>query len=218
MKQLLALLFLCPVVALAAELTFDATEQSIDAGLETLQVTAEFPFKNTSNSTVTIDHYDSGCSCLGVEIAGKKLTYAPGETGMLRGHFEVGTFTGTVEKMIAVWLKGDAEDEPTHRLTVSVRVPVLVEIEPKTVSWNAGEKATTKVVSLTFLQSPPPTILKVTSSSPEYTHELKIVKPGHVELRITPKTTDTKSLAIFRIETDINSERHRTLQAFAVVR
>jgi hypothetical protein len=212
-------IWLATVLAVSAGLEFSETLQEIHAPVDAAKVTAEFSFSNAGEEPVTIRKYDSGCSCMGLRVKDGKLRYAPGESGLLQADFELGNFSGTVDKVIAVWLDDDAESEPSLRLTVRVHIPVLVALDPKTLHWDLAGDAAPKTIRITMNDERPTHVTAVSSSSPAFKPELKTIEKGKVyEVVVTPATIDTPGLGILRIETDSESPKLRLQQAFAVVR
>lgn len=209
---------LCPSLAWAG-FAFESETVERVASPDSDSVLAEFSFTNRSNKSVTIARYDSACSCMGVKVVEGKMTYKPGETGVLQARFAVGNFSGTVDKTVVLWLEGDQPAKPSHTLTVRVKIPVLVEVEPKTLSWAFGADKEVKVIDIKMSEAHPAKVTKVAASSPEFRHELVTVEEGkHYQLKIEPMDTGVRGLAVFRIETDIDVARQRIQQAFAVVR
>jgi hypothetical protein len=202
-----------------AGLDFTATLKEIEAPADAKKVTADFEFTNRSNKTVKVAKYDAGCSCMAVGIKDSKLAYAPGESGLLRADFEMGNFSGTVDKSVALWLDDDPPEKPSVNLTVRVHIPVLVAIEPKTVKWEVGAEAAPQTIRITMNHSEPIHVKGVTSTSEVFRFELKTIEDGKsYELVVTPADISTPGLAVMRIETDCAVERHRLQQAFAMVR
>ncbi len=203
----------------AEGLEFDEKIVSIKAPPDAKVVTAEFKFSNAGGAPVTIKKHDASCSCMTVEISGGKLTYQPGEGGIIRANFDMGNFSGSVDKTVLLWVNDDPQNQPSVQLTTRVEIPVLVALEPKTLHWDIASKPETKVIRLTMRHDKPVHVKSVSSASEAFGHELKTIKEGEeYELHITPKEIEVPGLAIFRIETDCEIARHRTQQAFAVVR
>jgi hypothetical protein len=214
---LLALLAL--PAALHAELTFSNPSQELTVGVDSRNVTVDFPFTNATDKPVEIKKYDAGCSCITVQIANSKLIYAPGESGTVRAVFDLGNFSGTVEKAVGLWLDSNATLEPSQRLDVRIHIPVLVEMEPKTLKWDIGAAATSQSITIKMNDDKPIKVVSVSVSHENFNHELKTIEEGkHYELVITPKATDQPGLAIVRVETDCEVSRHKIAQAFAVIR
>jgi hypothetical protein len=168
---------------------------------------------------VLIAKSDPGCSCLKVEISGGKLKYAPGESGIVRTTFEMGNFSGTVDKMVALWIDDDAPDKPSKQLTVRVNIPVLVGIEPKTVKWDVGAKPEPQTIQIRMAEGKLIHVVGVKSSSETFSCEVKTLEEGQkYDLIVTPKDLDAPGMGVIRIDTDCEISKHRTQQAFAVAR
>lgn len=203
----------------AASLDFKQTLREVHAAADAKSVTADFEFTNRSDQTVEVAKYDAACSCMAVTISGGKLRYKPGESGVVRAVFEMGNFSGTVDKQVALWLDKDPEDKPSITLKVRVHIPVLVALEPKTLNWPLGGEATPQAIRVTMHHDKPIRISSVKCSSGAFTHELKTIEEGKTyDLIVTPNKIGTPGIAILRIETDCDIARHRLQQAFAVVR
>lgn len=202
-----------------AGLDFTATLKEIEAPADAKKVSADFEFTNRSNKTVKVAKYDAGCSCMAVGIKDGKLDYAPGESGLLRADFEMGNFSGTVDKAVALWLDDDPPEKPSVTLTIRVHIPVLVSLEPKTVKWETNGDASPQTIRITMNHSEPIRVKGITTSSKAFQSELKTIEEGKLyELVVTPLDVSIPGLAIVRIETDCSVERHKVQQAFAVVR
>lgn len=211
--------WLATVLALSAGLEFPERLKELHAPVDAAKVTAEFNFSNTGDKPVTIRKYDSGCSCMGLRVKDGKLRYASGESGLLQADFELGNYTGTVDKVIAIWLDDDPASQPSLKLTVRVHIPVLIALDPKTLQWDLGGDAAPKTIRITMNDERPTHVTAVSSSSPAFQPELKTIEKGKVyEVVVTPASIDTPGLGILRIETDSASPKFRLQQAFAVVR
>jgi len=203
----------------AAGLEFTELHKEVNATADASTVTTDFNFKNTGDKPVTIAKTDPGCSCLKVEISGGKLKYAPGESGVVRTTFDMGNFSGTVDKMVALWIDSDPPDKPSMTLTVRVHIPVLVALEPKTVKWNLGGKPEPQTIQIRMAEGKTIHVTGVKSSSPAFKCEVKTVEEGKkYDLIVTPLDIDAPGISVFRIETDCEISKHRIQQAFAVIR
>lgn len=202
-----------------AGLDFPATLVEIHAPADAQKVTADFEFTNRTDKPVKVVKYDAACSCMAVKIKDGKLGYAPGESGLIRADFEMGNFSGTVDKVVALWLDEDPPEKPSVTLTVRVHIPVLVSLEPKTLKWQLNGDAAPQAIRIKMNHSEPIRVKGVTTSSPAFRPELKTIEEGKLyELVVTPGEIGSPGLAILRIDTDCAMERHRVQQAFAVVR
>jgi len=206
-------------IAPATSLTFDGLLKEIDAPADASTVTAEFGFTNQSDKPVTIRKTDPGCSCLTVEVANSKLIYAPGESGTIRATFDMGNLAGTIDKMVAIWIDHDPLENPSVQLNIRVHIPVLVELEPKTVKWEIGGSMQPQTIHIRMAGNKPIHLMQVTPSIDAFSCELKeLVSGREYELVVTPKTPDAPALAIIRLENDCAIAKHRTQQVFAVMR
>jgi hypothetical protein len=218
MKIFVVLWFALAGMLCGAGLTFPEPLKEISAGVEATTVTAEFDFKNETAEPVSLTKIDGGCACMSVKTSGGQMKFEPGESGKIQAVFEVGNFSGTVDKVIGLWLAGNSSDEPSQQLTVRVHIPVLVTLEPKTLKWPYQSEPVTQKIQIRMSGPKPIKILSVSSASKIFKYELKTVEEGsHYELSITPDHTTTPGLAVFRIETDSDSPKHKIQQVFAVI-
>jgi Protein of unknown function (DUF1573) len=179
MKTLI-LLFLASALPAMAGLHFDQPDQKLDLPPDANSVEARFTFKNDGSDAVTIASYNASCSCIKTEVEGNKMTYAPGESGAVKVSYNMENFTGTVDKALAIFLKGDSSEKPSHVLTAHITIPVLVQIEPKTIIWEMGKEATVKTATLTMNSNEPIHVLNVSSGGKDFDYELKTVQDGKI--------------------------------------
>jgi len=213
------ILLLMTVGLVRAGLVFPEMLKEAHLAPDAKSLEMDFGFKNEGDKAVKIHHYDAPCSCLSAKVKGGKLEYAPGEEGVIRGFFDMGNFSGVINKSIAIWMEGDPEGKPSIVLTARVHIPELVLIEPKTLKWTIGDEVAAKTMRITMDYDRPIKILGINGSSERFKHELKTIREGEeYELSITPDETKTPGIGVLRIETDCPVARHRIRQAFIVVR
>ena len=214
-----ALIALCLPLA-AAELKFETKLREFTVAADAATVVAQFPFKNESKEEVEIVEYTAACSCITASINPKgKLKYAPGESGIIRAEFELSALAGTVEKSVALRLNGDREDEPSVTLVTRITIPVLVEVEPKTLTWSIGEGVKPKTVTLTMHHDEPIHVVSLNAQDKRFSQELKTIEDGKkYEIIVTPTATDAAAMGVVHIETDCKLTRHRSQRLFMVVR
>jgi len=202
-----------------AGLEFTELLKEVNAAADAATLTVDFNFTNKGDKPVTITKSDPGCSCLKLQISGGKLKYAPGESGVVRATFEMGNFSGTVDKVVALWIDNDPADHPSMKLTVRVHIPVLVALEPKTVKWDIGAKPAPQTIQIRMAEGKPIRVTGVKSSSDAFSCELKTLEEGKkYDLVVTPLAMDVPGMSVIRIETDSEVSKHKVQQAFAVVR
>lgn len=202
-----------------AGLDFPATLKEVHAPADAKIVTAEFEFTNRTEKLITVAKVNPTCSCIAVKIKDGKLQYAPGESGLIRTEFDMGTFTGTVDKVVAIWLDNDPEEKPSLALTVRVHIPVLIQLEPKTVKWEIGGKGEPQMIRITMNHTNPIRIIDAKSSSEDFKLEIKPIEEAKsYDLIVTPMNLASAGLAVLRIETDCEFPKYRIQQAFGIIR
>jgi len=203
----------------AGGLTFEKELIEVHLAPDGTTAAADFSFENKTDKPVSIARIDKTCSCLEAQVQGGKVNYQPGEKGVVRVNFAVGNFAGMVDKSIVLWIDKDVPDKPSVMLTVRAHIPVLVEMDQKTLKWTLGDKPEPQRIDIRMKHSKPIRVLKVTSSSELFKLELKALKAGeHYELWVTPLDIAKPGIAVIRMETDCDITRHQVQQAFAVVR
>jgi hypothetical protein len=201
-----------------AGLTFDEASKQVDTSVDADSVTLDFPFVNSGETPVTIDRYDAGCKCVGVSLKGGKKFYKPGEKGIMRAEFDLSALSGVVHKQIRLWLDGAPEPKPSNVVDVHVNIPVLMEVEPRTVIWETGSIAEAKTVLITVKGDDPIRITSISDGTSKFQRELKTLEEGRkYELAITPNSTESPSFGTFRLETDSPAKRYKVQQVYVFV-
>ena len=218
MKLTIGILLALHAFSQAGTLAFKELTKEQNAAIDATTVTTDFEFTNKTDKPVSITKSDPTCSCLKVQVAGGKLKYAPGESGLIRTVFDVGNATGTVEKGIAIWLDEDPPAKPSLTLQVNIHIPVLVTLDPKTVSWDIGGKPEEKTIHIKMAEGTPINVTGINLKD-SFKYELKTIEKGvSYDLVVSPKSTENPELGIIRIETDSKIAKQKTQQAFVVVR
>ncbi|MGJ8643164.1 MAG: DUF1573 domain-containing protein [Luteolibacter sp.] len=218
MKIFLLLFSVIGILPLCAGLKYEKENISAEAGLDDKTISRDFKFTNESDAAVTIRAADAGCSCISVQIAGGKMTYAPGETGTMRANFEIGSFQGTVEKPIYVWLDGDPDESPSSTVRLSVTIPTIISLEPKTVKWRIGDNAASKVIDVKMAYKKQIHITELASNNENFKVKLITVEDGkHYQIEVSPQDMEAPGLCVIRIKTDVDVSKQRIQQVFAVI-
>lgn len=205
--------------AQAAGLEFTEMLKEVSASADAATVTADFNFTNKGDKSVTITKCDPGCTCLKAQVAGGKLKYAPGESGVIRTTYEMGTASGTVDKTVALYIDNDPEDKPSMTLKLRVHIPVLIALEPKSVKWDlGGSKLEPQTIKIRMAEGKSIRVTGIKPSSDAFSYELKMLEEGKkYDVIVTPLSLKVPGISIIRIETDCEISRHRIQQAFASV-
>ena len=219
MKLVTACWLFLAALAHAAGLEFENPTNEVHAAPDAKTLVSDFKFTNKSKTMSAISKADPTCSCTKVEVSGGKLQYAPGESGLIRVTLDMGNFSGTVDKEVPIWIDDDPPQKPSAVLKIRVHIPVLIEIEPKTLKWDIDGKGGPQTIKITMHGEKPIKVLNVTATSDVFTHQLKTIEEGSkYELVVTPQKVKDPALCVIRIETDLSIAKYKTQQAFAVVR
>ncbi|MFK7851452.1 MAG: DUF1573 domain-containing protein [Akkermansiaceae bacterium] len=218
MKSLFFLIGLSCVVN-ASKLSFENASKEVHADSNASTVKVDFKFSNPGKKPIRIAKVDAGCSCMTVKVSEGKLKYGPGESGIFRATFEIGTFQGAVDKTIHIWLDGDPETKPSQSVNLRVHIPIIIALEPKTLKWDTGGPKTTKSIRVKMDYGKPIHVKDVSTSNSNFTTKLVTVEDGKEYLiEVTPTQTEKGGLSVIRIETDAEVSKQKIQQAFAIVR
>lgn len=210
--------FVLAAFAQASVLDFAETQKEIRPAPEAETAALEFSFTNTTKNSVTITKADAGCSCMKVLFSGGKLTYAPGESGILRAIFMVGQYSGTVDRTISLWLDTAPTNPATQTIKARIEIPTLIAMEPKTLKWAIGRLAAPQTIHIRMAEGQTIHATKITLSSESFSAELKTLQDGRsYDVIVTPRDVTTPGLGVIRIETDSKVPKLQTQLAFAVV-
>lgn len=209
----------------AQNLTFDSKVQKVPTAADTQKLEVFFPFKNNSKEVVHITQYDAPCSCMSAMITGGTVQQdgtvkvAPGESGVVKGIFDLGNAKGKLKKKIMLWTGADKKDAPSIVLESEVVIPKLIEAVPKSLIWVVGSQPTTKTISIKVNDTKPINIVKHMCSNTNLGYQLKTIKPGfEYQLEVTPKSTAIPIFAAVRMTTDSKNPRFKSLQTFMTVK
>ncbi len=199
-------------------LTFVRNKIPVTAAAEARKITVTYAFENKSKRTITIERYDSACSCLSAQIKGSKLVYKPGEKGVIRVDFELGTFAGTVEKTVMLWTTDDPDKSPSSVLTVVLTIPDLFQLTPKSLTWDQNGSKEPKVFKIKVNHTHPIHITGHSGTNKNFVYEIKTIRDGwEYELVVTPKDISVPAIGMIKLTTDSPIFRYQRKMAFVVV-
>ena len=215
MKNLSIMLTICVLtcVPLRAELKWDTQKAELSPQPGDAFVETKFGFVNAGQAAVVIDSVQSSCGCTIATLA--KTTYAPGERGEILARFNIGDRRGVNSKSIRVAIKG--EPEPAV-LTLVVTIPEPARITPAMLVWDKGEAGKAKTISVQAQPNQPVRVLKVTSSTPNFTIAVETSREAQeYRITVTPQNTETPGFALLSIETLLMGQR-KIFPAYAQIR
>lgn len=173
-----------------------------------------FGFKNTSERPVTIRAVQTNCDCL---AAGpNKLTYAPGEAGVITARFTVGDRYGPYERAITVQTDDGAEPK---RLIVHIEVPEPATTSPTILVWPIGAPTDEKKIDLRSAAGVHIDFTEVFPSNPDFRVRLETVTAGrHYRLHVAPIGTGAPANAALRAKGTTPDGQVVVISAYANVR
>lgn len=199
----------------AGNLVFETKLIEVTATPDQELVVADFAF-TAEGGQADIERYDAPCSCLEAQISNNgKLVWEEGESGTVRGLFEVGNFRGTVDKEISVIMTNGTR----HDLTVRMTMPELLVIEPKTLKWRQGEEPLPKSFDIKAGSDEKVKILGLEGTNEEkFPYLLETLEEGlHYRLTVIPSSTAERGMGVIRIATDSKFKKHQSYQAFVLI-
>lgn len=200
-------LFLSASTALCG-LEWESLDHAFEARPEETQAVAEFAFKNSGTTPVTIRNVRSTCPC--IAAGADKQEYAPGETGKVRATFVFGDRVGRQEHTIEV--ATDDADQPRVSLKFRGEIPRVIEASPRAVNWERNEPPGPKRVRLSILRGFPVKKFTVESSDPGLTGNVETVIEGLAyDLVVLPVDTGRKIRGVLRVKSDYPAEAPRTV-------
>ncbi|MEO7931596.1 MAG: DUF1573 domain-containing protein [Chthoniobacterales bacterium] len=210
MKRLLIFLslLLLPAFSAFAGLTWTTTSVKIDAQVGDKTATGVFPFKNDSKKSVAITETKTSCGCTTAKL--DKKTYAPGESGQITAHFDIGSRVGAQQKTITV-TTDDPKEKPVE-LELNVEIPDPVETSAALLIWKVGATPEAQIFSV---KAKPGYKIKVTDvrcSNAFFTAKLDSAKEGAAyNIAVTPVKTDAKAFGLLIVTTDSPADNPRVV-------
>jgi hypothetical protein len=179
-------------------------------------VKAAFRFTNVSTKPVTFQSVEPSCDCTTARLT--KHTFAPGEQGQIDIVYDVGDSMGPQFKTITVTLAENPHD--SVELLLKVKIPGLIDITPRLLSWQAGEAPTEKSVDISLPTQPAVTVTGAKSKDPEMETRLEtVVANQKYRLYVKPVSTDHPRRSTFVITTlTAGSEKPETNMIYGQVR
>lgn len=209
--SILAALCLSSVTALALE--WKTTSVELRPAPMQSEVEITFEYKNTSAKPVAIRDVQTSCSC--IDAASDRAICQPGETGRIQAHFTVGDRFGLYERTITV--VADDSPAPTH-LQVSIDVPELASVTPRSLEWKRNADATEQVIDIRATSPLQIEFTEATPTNESFSARLETIEAGRVyRVHLKPVSTTTPANAAVRIVGREKSGRAILVSAYADV-
>lgn len=196
-----------------AGLEFEKPVQTAVVKISDAQIGTKFAFKVTGGKPVKILDIRTFCSCVKAQTLDGKMTFQPGESGVIDTAFEVGGFEGELKKEVLVTT--DDATQPETRLVLEVTIPGMFQVTPAQLVWQVGEEPSPKKVTFKVLGDEPVKVTAAVSSRDSMTTAVREVAAGkEYEITVTPAATTTKVLGLVRVETDSQYPRYQKRLVF----
>lgn len=213
----LALALLAPVFLFADALKWENTFLHFETDFGDEVVTAQYPFTNTSDESITIAETKASCGCTVPTL--EKYDYAPGESGVLTAVFTLGSRQGEQHKVISVHTESEGGDSAFYELKLEVDIPVPVSLKPRVRFWNVSDQIETQTIEVTFHEKMATKVTglvrKDDTSPADFDVEIETVEPNHKYLiNLTPKDPSKKTRDVFVLQGEGDSQD--TLSKFPI--
>ncbi len=213
MKNLLFISFSLLLTALVnAKVVWENTTQEYKATFEDTKTEAIFRFTNTGSKPVKVIKIHTSCGCTATTPP-RAQPYQPGETGEVIAVFSYGDRTGRQTKNITaeiaeVETDGTVGTPTPHQLTLTVDIPVVLQVEPNFLFWQPGEGAVAKTARVTVGDGIPLEVKDIRVGDPNISARFKTITPNkQYEIELTPNEEATKkgSFGLILIETSLQN-------------
>ena len=143
-----------------------------------------------------------------------KLTYAPGESGVISAVMKTGNFSGTVDKDMTVHANGSA-----YKLVIRAQIPDIIRMEPRKLEWARGEAAAPKTIKITISKELPVNLTTVDLTGDAFDYEPVTVKKGReYKIIVTPKSTARPAFNTIWVRTDSAVPRYKRQMGFLAIK
>lgn len=212
--MVLVVIGICPFSANAA-VEWEKKEISVIARPEATSTSVTFKFVNRGSTPLTLRSIRTSCSCNVATMDSK--AYAPGEAGEVQVIFSHGQRTGDQTSTVQV---STSDKDSDAVLSLKVQIPLLYTLQPSFLTWKPEEGLRPKTVELTFHDQLPVTVTAITSTDPDFTHQLETLKAGaSYRITITPVSPAAKTRSFlkssFSIQTDLKVAGKDKLSLYA---
>ena len=184
--------------SLLAGIEFEFIQVDLKASPGDKKLVAEFPFTITGERTVKITRVRTSCGCTTAKL--DKMTYAPGESGVITTTFKIGDRVGKQIKGIKV--ETDDPEHPKIKLILRTMIQETVDLSRSILIWKKSDPAEPKSVTLKVVADEPLNLVSVTST-PAFKTELHTVAEGReYRVTVTPTAVSERARAEIRVIAD----------------
>ena len=176
----------------------------------------EFAFENTGDDTVEISEIKTTCGCTTAKL--DKMSYAPGESGVIKGTFSVGSRQGLQEKKVRVLTK--SLTQPEIQLALKLNIPQLVTMKPGLLLWRVGSEPDAKTLRISPNTDLGAEVLSVECESSDFAVEKlpKAEGANEYEVVVAPLKTESSSRGLIKVTVAVADSDPKAIYAHALIR
>ena len=195
-------------------LTWEKSSLDFAVGAGSAPLIAEFPFKNESDSVVTITELKSSCGCSEPMVKSKVIP--AGGTAVLTVVYTPGDRVGPQSAQLTVIT--DEKNGSPAVLRLRVNIQPTLSLTPRAVRWVKADGPVPRVITLKQIGEKPVRIVEVKPASDAVSAELKPGgEAGTWALTLTPKALEPVSTTKVEIVTEVGGHK-TTYSVFGLVR
>lgn len=206
-------------LSLTAHAELQWEQKTVCLDVNPLQVEAQkaFHFTNTGTEPVDILSVQTTCGCLKAQATTNHIMQ--GESGTIAVTFDFRDKAGPQRKSVAV-RSSDNPKQPVL-LYVEANVPEVYTLDTKRIEWSLTGNHEPKTCRLVNRLKDPVRLVAVSSSSKQFTAELKSIREGfEYEVQVRPAESAVPGLAVITVQTECPPElaESRTYTFTAILR
>ena len=210
------MLFLIITHLAYAELSFDKyiIEDSVSSAVS--EYAFAFNLKNTGGNTIKITDISSSCACTVASL--EKKSYAPNESGILKGVFRIGGKVGTQENEIL--LQTDNLGQSKIKLMLRVHIEKLLEAKPSLLFWRKSGDPAEKLATVKLGDLADVKIVSIESDNESFSakHEPSKDSPKQFILKVSPKSTNEPARGMIKIKAKAENQAEKTFFIHTIIK
>jgi len=213
-RYLLFGLLTFPPSVILAELEWEYKHLNLQSKLGDSKLIGAYRFKNVGNVSIEITSIKTSCDC--TTATHDKKIYKPGDSGEIRATFTIGSRIGKQRKTINVFSN---ENKEPYSLILEADIPALLDIKPKLLVWQVGEKLLPKTVDIIVMVSEATDVKVNTENVDSFDLKFKTIKSGkHYQLILTPKSTKARRKDTVLIQAEYPAGNKISFKVYAYVK
>ena len=207
--------FLLSLPLRLAGLEWTTTRVELSATAGDSELVADFPFKNTGTSPVSILNLQTSCDC--TVATASSTTITPGETGHVRAVFTLGERVGRQQKTVEV-ISSDAPGRPAT-LVLRVDIAEVVTSNPRIHFWSLNKTPNANVFEFRPVSSHVIHRIDPPAEIPGFWHRFESDASKTIfRLHLKPSSTAAPSNSIIRLIAHVEGRPPLPIVVYALVK